>query len=54
MIITSYGLIVFQLILFIGVVAPKSSEVVSESKRAHMLGFSYASPRTLRRAEVSI
>lgn len=53
MIITSYGLIVFQLILFIGVIAPKSSEAVSESKRAHMLGFSFA-PRILRRSEVSI
>lgn len=53
MIITSYGLIIFQLIFFIGVVAPKSREVVSKSKRAHMLGFSFA-PRILRRAEASI
>ena len=52
MIITSYGLIIFQLIFFIGVIAPKSSEAVSESKRAHVLEFLCA-PRILRR-EVSI
>lgn len=53
MIITTYGLIIFQLIFFIGVVTPKSSEAVSKSKRAQVLGFPLATV-LLWRTEVSI
>ena len=41
MIITSYGLIVFQLVVWIGVAFSKSSEAADEKYCNDMLGFAY-------------
>lgn len=41
MIITSYGLIIFQLAIWIGVVAAKSRKSGAEKYSVDMLGFSY-------------
>ena len=41
MIITSYGLIVFQLVIWIGVTFSKSSEAADGKYGVDMLGFSY-------------
>ena len=52
MIITSYGLIIFQLVVWIGVVAAKSRKSGDEKYGKDMLGFSYPSIPT--RHEVCI
>lgn len=41
MIITAYGLIVFQLVIWIGVVAAKSRKSTKRKYGVDMLGFSY-------------
>ena len=41
MIITSYGLIVFQLVIWIGVTFSKSSEAADRKYGVDMLGFAY-------------
>ena len=41
MIITSYGLIVFQLVVWIGVIFSKSSEAAKMKYGKDMLGFAY-------------
>ena len=41
MIITSYGLIVFQLVVWIGVTFSKSSEAADRKYGVDMLGFAY-------------
>ena len=41
MIITSYGLIVFQLVIWIGVTFSKSSEAAKMKYGKDMLGFAY-------------
>ena len=41
MIITSYGLIVFQLVVWIGVIFSKSSEAANRKYSVDMLGFAY-------------
>ena len=41
MIITSYGLIVFQLVVWIGVVFSKSRKSADEKYGVDMLGFTY-------------
>ena len=41
MIITSYGLIVFQLVVWIGVIFSKSSEAAKRKYGVDMLGFAY-------------
>ena len=41
MIITSYGLIVFQLVIWIGVVAAKSRKAEKRKYGVDMLGFAY-------------
>ena len=41
MIITSYGLIVFQLVIWIGVKTAKSRKSVDEKYGVDMLGFAY-------------
>lgn len=51
MIITSYGLIVFQLAIWIGVIFSKSSEAANRKYGKDLLGFSYQAIPT--RHEVS-
>lgn len=51
MIITSYGLIIFQLVVWIGVVAAKSRKSGDEKYGKDMLGFAY--PAIPTRHEVS-
>ena len=51
MIITSYGLIVFQLVVWIGVIFSKSSEAAKMKYVKDMLGFAYQAIPT--RHEVS-
>ena len=51
MIITSYGLIVFQLVIWIGVTFSKSSEAADRKYGVDMLGFAYQAMPT--RHEVS-
>ena len=51
MIITSYGLIVFQLAIWIGVTFSKSSEAADKKYGVDMLGFAYQAMPT--RHEVS-
>ena len=51
MIITSYGLIVFQLVIWIGVTAAKSRKSADEKYGVDMLGFAYQAIPT--RHEVS-
>ena len=51
MIITSYGLIVFQLVIWIGVTFSKSSEAADGKYGVDMLGFAYQATPT--RHEVS-
>ena len=51
MIITSYGLIVFQLVIWIGVTFSKSSEAADRKYGVDMLGFAYKAMPT--RHEVS-
>ena len=51
MIITSYGLIIFQLVVWIGVTFSKSSEAAKRKYGVDMLGFSY--PAMPTRHEVS-
>ena len=41
MIITSYGLIIFQLVVWIGVIFSKPSEAADEKYGVDMLGFAY-------------
>ena len=41
MIITSYGLIIFQLVIWIGVVTAKSRKAAVEKYGVDMLGFAY-------------
>ena len=41
MIITSYGLIIFQLVVWIGVAFSKSSEAAKRKYGKDMLGFAY-------------
>ena len=41
MIITSYGLVVFQLVIWIGVTFSKSSEAADRKYGVDMLGFAY-------------
>ena len=42
MIITAYGLIVFQLVIWIGIVAAKSRKSGDEKYGADLLGFAYS------------
>lgn len=51
MIITSYGLIVFQIVIWIGVTFSKSSEAADKKYGVDMLGFAYQAMPT--RHEVS-
>lgn len=51
MIITSYGLIVFQLVIWIGVAFSKSSEAANRKYGIDLLGFAYSAVPT--RHEVS-
>ena len=46
MIITSYGLIVFQLVVWIGVIFSKSSEAAKMKYGKYMLGFAYPDIQT--------
>lgn len=41
MIITSYGLIIFQLVVWIGIASTKSSRAADRKYGADMLGFAY-------------
>ena len=52
MIITSYGLIVFQLVIGIGVVTAKSRKAADEKYGKDLLGFAY--PAITTRHEVCI
>lgn len=52
MIITSYGLIVFQLVIWIGVTFSKSSEAAKRKYGVDLLGFAY--PAIPTRHEVCI
>ena len=47
MIITSYGLIVFQLVIWIGVTFSKSSEAADRKYGVDMLGFAYQAMPTM-------
>lgn len=51
MIITSYGLIVFQLVIWIGVTTAKPGKAAGEKYGVDMLGFAY--PAIPTRHEVS-
>ena len=52
MIITTYGLIVFQLAIWIGVTFSKSSEAADRKYGVDMLGFAYPAMPTRHEARI--
>ena len=52
MIITSYGLIVFQLVIWIGVTFSKSSEAAKRKYGKDLLGFAYPAIPTRHEAHI--
>ena len=52
MIITSYGLIIFQLVIWIGVVAAKSRKAAKRKYGVDMFGISYPAIPTRHEAHI--